>query len=297
MKQKLSAILSPEKRSKIFDTLRIVLLIVFTLVYTAVVVTKWFDLSSSLTKFFPTISYRTSRFLSATILAVIATVATFLIVRSFEHYKRGLRLQVPVYLCALLPLVVLVVNDSDGWGWVALLMIGIPFAALLVVQAVVLWVREAIRKKIGDRKKERILGCSLLGAFLLILLILPLILPSYINIGWEVKRILEEPGELLSADNYMDMENVAALPEQAWEALLPTLEVDLSDSDKDHEEWGNPELAVSLRAENAPDGEIVLLWWKQAECVHVLYRDMFYYADDSAFEAKLAEYLPLEQAD
>lgn len=280
------------------DTIRIVLLTIFTLSY-AVVAFDWFYFGSlTIGEYFPTIGYRLCDFVILLQLAIPYVTVVFLLVRSFEHWIGGLRIQLIIYgIIAFLFVTLMIFTDSDGFGFAMLLSVAIAFFVIFALQLAILGIREWVRKKIGDRKKEPILGCGLLGVSILALLLIFLIMPSHRQVGKELNEVLQNPGDLHSVDNYLEYETVAAIPEEVWSELLTTIEVDTPIKEEYPVFYGGMRFAVAICTAVHPDREIRILWYDRDDCVEILYRGAWYYADDSAFEAKIAEYLPPEQAD
>lgn len=279
------------------DTVRIVLLTLFTLSYAAVAFNWFYFGSLTIGEYFPTIGYRLCDFVILLQLALPYVTVIFLLVRSFEHWMGGLRIQLIIYgIIAFLYVTLMIFTDSDGLGFAMLLCVAIAFFVILALQLAILGIREALRKKIGDRKKERILGGGLLGASILVLLLIFLILPSHRQVGKELNEVLENPGELHMVDNYLEYETVAAIPEEAWSDLLTTIEADTPVKEESRVFHGGMKFAVAVSTAEQPDRKIRILWWDRDDCVEILYRGAWYYADDSAFEAKIAEYLPPDQA-
>ncbi len=210
----------------------------------------------------------------------------------------GLRIQLIIYgIIAFLYVTLMIFTDSDGLGFAMLLLVAVAFFIIFALQLAILGIREWVRKKIGDRKKERILGCGLLGASILALLLIFLILPSHRQVDKALNEVLQNPGALHLVDNYLENETVAAIPEEAWGELLTTIEADTPIKEELRAFHGGMRFAVAIYTAEQPDREIRILWYDRDDCVEILYKGAWYYADDSAFEAKIAEYLSPEQAD
>lgn len=280
------------------DTLRIVLLTLFMPIYAAIAFNWFYFGSLTITEFFPTIGYKLCYCVIILQLAIPFVTVVLLLVTSFGHWLNGLRIQLIIYgIIAFLYVTLMIFTDSDGFGFAFLLLIAIAFFIIFAVQLAILGIREVIRKKLGDRRKERILGCSLLGASILAILLIFLFLPSHRQVGKELNEVLENSGELHLVDNYLESDTVAAIPEEAWSDLLTTIEVDTPMKHTSRVFYGDMRFAVAIYTAEQPDREIRILWWDRDDCIKILYRGAWYYADDSDFEAMLAEYLPPDQAD
>lgn len=241
--------------------------------------------------YFPTLSYFLDDFLPLLMVAIPYIAIVLLLVKSFFHWKSYLHIQIWGYgIIALLYCALLTLSDHDGFGFAFLLMYGLAFLAIFVVQFIVIGIRELIRKIIKDRTKERQLGLGLLAASILTVVVIFLCQPTHYSIGKELNKVCQAPGEIQLVDNYLGNPTVEQIPEEKWAEILSTIEVDTPIKQEYCSTLGDLTFAVSIYTAEHPDREIRILWWDRDNQIEILYRGAYYYADGTEFRKLVAPY-------
>ena len=163
---------SPKKSgfTPLLDGIRIFALSLFVCAYSVIASFGWLSLNLSLPDYFPSLGihgffglgYFLCQGISFLLLALPYLTIVFLLVKSFRQMVKYLWIQLFVYGAYIALIACLFVWAGNSFGVIFPLCMAIGLGAVLGVQLLALNIREAVREAIKDRKKERILGWSLL---------------------------------------------------------------------------------------------------------------------------------------
>ncbi len=289
------------KLISILDTIRIILLVLFTAIFAHYVWTVWMFFPSNLRDYFPTIGFTLRDVVVFALLAIPSVAVILLLVKSLDHLKKSWLIQVILYGCwAILVFALLMRTESGSFAMAFVLSYVFAACILFVVQLLVLNIREIIRKKIANRTRERILGYGLLGTSVLALLLVFVILPTYSDLGREVNEILQNPDEY-RVSYYYDRfrEKQLVLTEEELEELISSVQVntdyDVNQEIDKEESTFDPDVIIVLQDETRDDTEIRLTWNSDTNRIGVyvrygtVYSGSQYYADGSTFASIITQ--------
>ncbi|MBO5778708.1 MAG: hypothetical protein J6R82_03985 [Clostridia bacterium] len=283
----------------VIDAIRVILLVLFNVIAAHYVWSLWVFFPLQLSEYFPTIEYQLRQTVVFAILAIPCITVTLLLIKSVEHLKKQWLVQVILYGCWAVFLIILMLQiDPDGFGMAFVISYIIAAGILFGTQLAVLAIREWLRRVIAKRILVRILGYALLCISIVSLLSVLVALPSYSDFAREANRIFQNPDEYQSfvCRARDEKENVVVYKEITKEEcarLLSTIEVNTvyeKNSELNNYVYNtHGKVGLILKFSDDPDDQMYIGWYPDRDVISVTYKDCRYYTNDSAFEEMIAQ--------